>query len=383
MLMVAYLLDPWLNRDIVENIGYNSAERLPSGTLIEYPEVSYERELLGTPVSFANRIEFLSDIEMLSAKKMTAQDIARQLGVTTTRVNIMARKFGVTSTVDKVAITEYEIFTFEVITHELEWQQTFEQLDEYVSLSTVADLIGKTKEWVLTNAAGLDFYPEDRPLNTARLVRSYPKEVVDMLRTISLHFPPANNLYNMTEVEAKLGKSNIWINKMVELHGLPASMRTATVTKRVGVHFYEETVQELKKLVDALPEPAGDRFTVSRMATLLNKSSRWVNKRLIPYEAEGNDFLDDFSRPSTHYPKEVFEALKELASEIPSADGWFTNNNIRQILGVKIDWLDNRLKDYWDVAEMRISIAGKAALHYSPEVAEEIEELAHQHYGTY
>jgi len=381
--MVAYLLNSWLNRDIMENLANRPVERSSLDTRIEFPDMSYEHELLNTPVPFSNRVEFLSDSVKLSPKIQTAQAIANELEVTVANVVAMAKMIDATPKVSDAGLIEYDPYTLEVIQEELNWQKSFDSLDEYLSIPNTANYLGKSKDWVLTHAAGLDEYPAYRPLNTARPVQSYPKSVVYSLRTISLHFPPANGLLNIAEVEDVVGKSYTWINKMVAVNNLPTSMRTTTATKRVGVHFYEETVNELKKIADELPEPAGGYYTAHHIGALLGKSDRWINARLIPYMSFGEELLDDFSRPAIHYPQAVFELLKEASLEVPPADGWFTNYDIQRILGVGIDWLNNRLKSYQNVAETRLSIASRPAPHYPPEVVEEIEELAHSYYGRY
>lgn len=379
--MVAYLLRAWLNEGIMNNFTNNSVERFPADTRMELPDMSYEHELLMTPVPFANRVEFLSDIVKLTPKSQTARDISKELSTTVDSVAAMARETCAASTVDDMGELKYEPFTQQVIEEELEWQKNFDNLDEHLSIPAAANYVGRSKEWVVTHAAGLDLYPEYRPLNTARPVQSYPKSLVDMLRTINLHFPPANDLYNIAEVEKMVGKSSIWINKMIELHKLPTSMRTTTATKRIGAHFSEETVAELNRLVNELPEPAGNNYTAHRIGEILSKSDRWVNARLIAHVSSGKEFLDDFSRVGVHYPQEVFEALREMALEVPPADGWFTNYDIQRTLGVGIDWINAQLKNYKDAAEVRLSIASRPALHYPPGIVEEVEELAHNHYG--
>lgn len=367
----------------MNNLTNSSVERFPADTRIELPVMSYEHELLMMPVPFANRVEFLSDVVKLSPKSQTAQDISKELSTTVATVAAMARETCAASMVNEMGVLKYELFTQEVIEEELEWQKCFDGLDEHLSIPTAANYVGRSKEWVMTHAAGLDLYPEYRPLNTARLVQSYPKSLVDMLRTINLHFPPANDSYNIAEVEKMVGKSSIWINKMVELHKLPTLMRTTAATKRIAVHFSEETVTELNRLVSELPEPAGSNYTAHRIGEMLEKSDRWVNARLIAYASSKKKFLDDFSRVGIHYPQEVFEALKDMSLEVPPADGWFTNYDIHRILGAGIDWVNTQLKNYKNFAEIRLSIASRPALHYPPEIVEELEDLAHNHYGIY
>ena len=72
-----------------------------------------------------------------------------------------------------------------------------------------------------------------------------------------------------------------------------------------------------------------------------------------------------------------------MSLEVPPSDGFFTNYDIHRILGAGIDWVNTQLKNYKNFAEIRLSIASRPALHYPPEIVEELEDLAHNHYGIY
>ena len=76
----------------MEEFEIRPGERLPAETRMEMPEVSYEQELIMTPVPFENRVAYLSDFVKPHAKRETIEHIAKALGVSVGRAERMAEE---------------------------------------------------------------------------------------------------------------------------------------------------------------------------------------------------------------------------------------------------------------------------------------------------
>lgn len=363
----------------MEEFEIRPGERLPAETRMEMPEVSYEQELIMTPVPFENRVAYLSDFVKPHAKRETIEHIAKALGVSVGRAERMAEEVGSVPSLDHHGILKYEHFTREIIEEELEWQQLYDQLDEFVSAGDLAYHLAKSKKWIREHSYGAGIYPERRVGTAGRVIDMYPKIALPMLRTILLHTPPANDWYTTTEVETLLGRSKEWIDGAIAEYGLETEIRFSVLAHRETPHYPDETVQMLHKISREM-KPAGEWLTETQIAEKIGKSNSWVSLRLKQYDEVAEERLDDTSRRWLHYPPEVITALCNEVESLPeAAHDWLTANAIAKQLKVTKDWVDARIGAYVDLGENRLFTGGKnsqkEAMHYPPEVLESLKEL--------
>ena len=376
--MLVYLLTSWLTEGM-DDFEIRYGERLPAETRMEMPEMSYEQELIMTPVPFENRVEYLSDFVKPHAKRETIEHIAKALGVSVGRAERMAEEVGAVSSPDHHGVMKYEHFTREIIEEELEWQRLYDQLDEYVSAGMLAYHLAKSKKWIREHSYGAGIYPERRVGPAGRVIDTYPKIALPMLRTILLHTPPANDWYTTTEVETILGRTKEWIDTAVAEYGLQTERRISALAHRETPHYPEETLKALHKISQET-KPAGEWLTETQIAEKLGKSNSWVNLRLQDYEGVAEERLDDASRRRVHYSPEVIEVLRNEADGLPEVAGdWLTANGIAKHLKVTKDWVDARIGAYQELGELRLYTGGKQAqkeaMHYPPEVLNGLKEL--------
>lgn len=375
--MLAYLSGKWLNRDVVNEFEFEikQDEPLPLETRMELPEMSYEQELLNTPVPFVNRVEFLSDYEKFDKRPQTPEEIASQLGRSVHEVMLHAKNLG--AEYDKVSNT-LQCYAKEVIQEELEWNDSFLELSEYLSSKSIGKYLARSERWVERTANGLGVYPIYKDMSSGRKAFAYPKETAWMLRTVMLHFPPANDMYAISEVERLTGKDRDWIVKVIIDEELPTSLRMSAVNHIVAIHMTKEVVDILIQYEKELPEAAGGWLTEYRMAQLLGRDIKWVQARTVEYRNQAKYLLDDTHKPSLHYSPEVFEILKELNTrnrEVLLASSMLSEKALAHKIGRSVLWVRNRFEYIEPFSEIRRNQHGREYRYYQEEAVAILERL--------
>ena len=251
---------------------------------MELPELSYEQELLNTPIPFSNRIEFLSDYVKSEAKPMSLRQICAATGMTQRqgRVYVDELKPDVVGLIDGTE-EMFEPYTLEVFEDEREWDESFGQLDSYLSIDAMATYLARHRDWVTKNLNGLGVYPSLRQNSQKHLLSLYPKESVWMLRSLSLHFPPANDWWSTDELHEEFHRGHEWIRSTLGRLGVQTSLRTS-VGSRVVVPHHAPEARDVLKTVLHEQKPAGDWLTVWGLAETLGKHNSWVKKRIVEYD---------------------------------------------------------------------------------------------------
>jgi hypothetical protein len=348
-------------------------EPFPSETRMEMPEMSYEQELLNTPVPFSNRVEFLSDYEKFDSKPMTAREISDELGISVVKTNTLLSELGASTDENEI----YEEYAFVVLKEEVQWQKNYDSLNEFLSASAIGKVLSKSEVWVKQNAYGLGVYAESQNIGKNRIGYVYPKVLVNMLRTVIHQFPPANSLHAIDEVEDILGKDRKWVERIVKEHNLDSEIRTLFISQKPGVHYPQATVDTLMILKDELTQPAGDWMTVGKMAELLSKSRKWVEENIDSFLDSGEPRLSDSGKNDIHYPPEVFEHLNVIIAELPQyASDWMTEWDITQKLNRSGHWVKDKLNSYSDTSKVLLTNKGNRPLvHYPPKVIVELKKI--------
>jgi len=355
-------------------------EPFPPETRMEMPEMSYEQELLNTPVPFSNRVEFLSEYEKFDSKPMTARQISEELSVSIIKTNRYLLEVG--ALFDENGT--YEEHAFGVVKDEVQWQNNYEALEEYLTVSEIGEVLSKSEVWVKQNAYGLGVYPESSVNHQNQAVQVYSKSLVVMLRTLIHQFPPNTDLYNVDETKTLVGKDRKWIERMVQLHNLPFEVRRHSLSQKLGIHYPQNTIDALEAIRNELPPPAGDWFTVRQLAKAISKSLDWVEDHLGEYRATGELRLTDSSRIAQHYSPEVLEYLQGIVEELPPpANDWMTEKMMAKKLGRTWYWIKEKIEPYAALSEIRLTSTGnKPFEHFPPSVYDALqkmsaEEIAH------
>ncbi len=358
----------------MEEFEIRPGERLPAETRMEIPEVSYEQELLLTPIPFEYRLAALSDYVKHSDEKRTLAHIAKRLNVSQARALQLIEEVGARSEEVHGKIV-FEPHTDEVLVEELAWRSFVEELDDTLAISTIAETLNKHVEWVRRIAYGLAVFPEMGLGRNGQPAELYPKSLVLDLRAIALHTPPAGEWYSGGEVAAATGRSDSWTVKMVASLALESGVRIGALSHKEDTHYPQKTLDVLVGIAKEHPH-AGDWVTAHRMADILLVSKHWVKRELAkgPFMTEMR--LPDMGAATLHYPPEVLETLRTRLEKLVPAGDWLTESGIADAIGKNIEWVQARIDPYVDSGEMRISRAGKPTLHFSPAVAESLHQIS-------
>lgn len=160
------------------------------------------------------------------------------------------------------------------------------------------------------------------------------------------------------------------------LHELPGGImyvgpENAIPTVQVPSKFTDGPFVSVQKLVTSFYPPAGDWMNAYQLATLTDKSVRWVEYRLERDGAQGEARMS-LTGPRVHYPPAVAEKLKLEADGLIPAEGWKTLKGIAREVGRGQGWVEKVIDRLGLVAEDRIDNAGRVWPHFSPEDVERI-----------
>jgi|GEM_PF-6279505 len=352
------------------------SERWPTETRMEMPEHSYAQELLGIPVPFENRVEFLSDYSKNILREQTSLQISKIINTSSATVERIADEVAA-GIVDVSTNGQpiYEAYTLEVIENEIEWSTLYNKLDAHLPVAAIASFLGKQEIWVQNrlNELNVALPPETR-LKSGRMGRGYDKKIVISLRHIMLHAPPAKNMHNLHDMEAILGRHRDWIRPRLQKLGFAALTRTSVLSGEVGLYFTDEALEALKIINMNLAPPAGNWVTVGTIARLLSKDRKWVLKRIDAYQELSEIRRDDFDRELVHYPPFVLEELQKLV--VPTAKniyGWLTEDEVAEMLCKTRGWVKKRVSEIQTGSLLLLDENNRSRVHYSPEVVDELQ----------
>lgn len=311
--MLAYSLNAWLNRAIVDNY-IESADRLfPEQTKIKTPEFSYAQELLNVPVPFENRLLFLSDYSRFNSVPVGLLEIAKELEITKRQAQIIlddiAPEQTEKSTSDKA---QYVAGTLEVVEEELRWMLEYDQLDNYLSAKSIGTHLHRKPDWVTHRTNEFGIFPRKMMMPSKRNGMGFEKTTIVPLRHWILHHPPAGDWVSQKELIDGTGKHQDWIRpRMLDL-GFESKSRVAYGHNVPTPHYKPDALPVLQALIESQPEPAGDWMTVGTMFVLIGRDRKWVLKRIAQYRDVAELRIDDFGREAVHFPPFVFEMLVAL-----------------------------------------------------------------------
>jgi len=347
-------------------------EPFPPETRMKMPEMSYEQELLNTPIPFENRVAFLSEYLKVTSEESTFEQLALNLDIAKSVLSSILGEIEAPFTQLETGEIVYNSRTEEVVAEELHWRNRFSEFDDFMSAASIASNVSKGIDSVHELANGLGVYLKFEEVGKRKFYR-YPKELAQKLHTLAFHFPPANDWYNPTEAEVEVGKDREWIEAQVALHGLKTGMRMSGNNNMIS-HYPAETIAALVSLVEKLPPPAGDWMTARSMASLLNRSRDWVVARLVMYRDLAEDRLTDIHTVKLHYPPQVFLTLKQLSDNLPPpADGWVNRKEVSEMLVRTRHWVDKRIGSVGIASEMRLDRKEISRIHYSPEIIDTLQ----------
>jgi hypothetical protein len=354
-------------------------ERLPDDTRMELPDESYEQELVATPIPFENRVEYLSDYVKPAARSMTCAEVAVNLGVDIdTARKLLSDIDAPIVSAEGAAEKKYHPSSLEVIKDELDWRKAYSELNDELSVARIVDFVGRSRDWVVANAYALGVYPKpDRNSSHGPRARVYPKDLVNQLRKLRLHTPPASEHYSITELQEIVKKDHRWIERQLSLHGIVPDNREHLMTGEVGPHYRTDVVDLLLQAVSELPPLAGEWMTAGFLAKSTGLTEHQV-KRLLKGVHEGEMRLSDYSRPALHYPPEVETFLNAYVEDSARDEVTYTYEEIAQKVGRSVFWVKAKARPFKDQVIIKPTSDTKINHQFSQEVMDTIASIAKQ-----
>ncbi len=119
---------------------------------------------------------------------------------------------------------------------------------------------------------------------------------------------------------------------------------------------------------------AGDWLNAWEMATELKKAFNWIRPRLVPYHSRAERRRSQKKgKIVLYYPPEVLDELRKLVQH----EGFYTERQLRTVLGRSANWLRSRLGRFKDQIIMLEAQNGRMAPHYPESVVSELRKEFH------
>lgn len=338
------------DEQIVDVPIFNEATRMP------LPEYSYAQELLTIPIPLENRIAHLIPYIEPVATTHTQYSIAITIGAPVRWVARTAERIGIMPLSgdggSEKSVCQYRSPALEVLQEEWEWYQAYNELDDQLTETAIAQFVARSPQWVRKTAYELEVYP-GRAVKSGRERLTYKKTLIPQLRHILLVFPPAQDWCTKQELIELTGKSWPWIERQLQDADIKIMKRRSEITGSVHEYSAPESreflvaqarLDETKRAEPIIEAPAKAEvlergLALIAVAKMVGRSWAWVESRL-PYV--GVDSREGTDRTSDILDEEIATRLKKLAEE-EAADTRLSVAAIAKILGHRPPWVRARL----------------------------------------
>lgn len=349
--MLAYLLNAWLNRVIVDEFEYEkkSFEPFPAETRIEPDELSYAQEMLLEEIPLHHRIAHISPYVNFGEKQRKMYEIASKLGVDDKWACRTAERIGIhprPTMVGGELVDLYPGYTQALLEEERDWRKAYKALNDEVSLTAVAGFMARSPGWVRHFTSEIGVYPEYKRVKNESY-SYFDKKVILELRHITLARMPAQDWMTVSAIEKFLGRKRSWIEQRLIEAGFESEERWSYKGKLLD-HFPPAALDYLLDLASEVPAPAGRNLTVDGIAKLINRDNDWVTQRIKKiFPDAGELMLNNQARPSVHYDEVVIATLEEI-SEKDRALSYVTEeyvaiSGLARAVGHDQRWIEKRL----------------------------------------
>lgn len=203
-----------------------------------------------------------------------------------------------------------------VLQAELEWQERYNELPDYISTATAAKIVARSQVTVSRFAADRGYTPERVEFTSAVHLHLYPKSLLLEMRAKVMEVKPQAGSVTIEQLMSTTGMGRTWIVNHLEKAGYDYEELWDETSRRLCRHYPEEAEDYLLELKKSLPNKAPEGWVTARQIRReLSRGEDWVNARLKQYEVFALELLDARNIPFTHYPPHVFEELARVSAE--------------------------------------------------------------------
>jgi len=254
------------------------------------------------------RVSFVDHAASIASWK-NVKKIAEEIGTNDQWVYRAVKEFGIRPEVhriDGLDVSVYPPWTSGVLSEELRWRDNFRELPSELSVSDMAEILGRSRRWTQYTLEEIGATPvPDLPLPR------YGKAILQDLRHICMAVPLDQGWYNLTELVELVGADYRWITSRLIREGVESTLRRSSRTGRVYDYYPPHALRLLLIEKQKRPKPAGDWLTERGIATAIGRSKKWVSARIESFREYAEPLQDDNGVTRIHYPPEVLNALKD------------------------------------------------------------------------
>lgn len=279
---------------------------------------SLEQDLSLLPQMLQNRIVMIGADFELTHDRMNPESIAALLGTYRRQVLKIARDVGLiedpelASNIDKGSM---EGLTFPGYAFSI-IKEEYDWLNEYRKLDKHMSIGEIAKFSARSYGWTRNYIQENRPRRIRGNNKSaylYHRGVLKDIRIINIEVPLDGDWLTIGAITERVAHDREWIENRIEELGVSCEERRSVLTGRVFDHYPSGIIDKFIEIDENGPVMAGDWTTVERISTAIpGHSYKWVQSRLEEYKQFAEIRIDDQGVSRTHFPPSVFrEVMKE------------------------------------------------------------------------
>lgn len=312
---------------------------------------------------------------------LTANAIGKSINASARQVRKVAQDWGIVPEMRAKRGGEmdyYPPYAQVILVEEILWKRSLTRLPRYLGVTQIAENIGRSIGYTHKLLKQLEIKPVvQRSYLDKKSGPKYHKKALNTLREHNISIPFDDTHYNLRQLELLTGEDREWIARRLNEAGIKPEVRRSGLTGHSLMHYPSGCLDVLKKAAESRPSQGGDWLTAHAIKDIVGKSTNWVGLRLRNYTDAARYRLDTRRVPRLHYPIEVLVALIDEADTIetaPKAEDYLSTSQLAIALGKSQLWVENRIGQFDELAEIRKDAKGRLNARYPPYVLEKLSE---------
>jgi hypothetical protein len=245
-----------------------------------------------------------------------------------------------------------------------------------VNLQQILDETNFDRDWILARFKENGWTSRPcRSERTGQTTPHYARYVIVLLKAEANDRPeyPPVGWMTAKNIAAHLHTTQDRIERIIRNHSDQCEGKIFMAENRQpAVYYSPDTIDYIEGIIQnyrELPRCSEGYRTIPQMAAELNRSTKWIQKRIAPYEEQGVLMRNEYERQAIHWPDWVFQEFKELSDadrDVQDADDDdVTLTQAAEMLGVGRYQASRLLREAGISKRKRINNAGRASDHYS------------------
>ncbi|MDB5183634.1 MAG: hypothetical protein JWO07_315 [Candidatus Saccharibacteria bacterium] len=325
------------------------------------------------------RLSYMDDTQD-NGSWANAMLISEELGIYDRWVYRTVKEIGIKPEIKKgsdgLEIAMYPPWTVGVLRDELEWRQKFYELPDQMSVTMIAENLGRSYGWTQKTLNEIDARIMRRPRSQFDGTM-YSKGELRKLRHITMEVPLDEGWYNMHQLYELTGADKDWITNRLREAGCESMLRRSALTGRVLDHYPREALDIILASMVERASAGGDWMTAWGIAKSLGRNEKWVYARTPAYEEASEIRQDDNGVSRIHYPPSVVQLLREESEgnkQYPDREDYLNVHEVARLAGHGTEWAEERLAILGIEPELRKDKKSRVQKSYPPSTVDLLKE---------